>query len=202
MNSRKLSIIYALLCIVGVMLLGLPTVGFAAALFSFSFIGGLVLWMATTYRTPIDPSKIIVPYLLTVIFFIVEVYEEYLTNIASIMTQMSGFQVLERDFLTVTAFLAPIVWITGALALLKRWHFGYFLASAFLFDMMFANVSHFAFPFLMDGTFHYVSGMYTAILPTVAAWYTFYILLREIRSTRISSEPKPQDSLRNNRGAS
>lgn len=192
MNSKKLSIVYAVLCMVGVVLLGFPTVGFAAALFPLSFVGGFVLWLATTYRTPVDPSKIIVPYLVTVIFFIIEVYEEYLTNMEVVMTQMSGFQVMESDFLTITAFVAPLVWLTGAVTLLKRWHFGYFLVSAFLFDMMFANLSHFAFPFLMDGTFHYVSGMYTALLPVITAWYTFSIILREIRSMKSSAELQSQ----------
>ena len=49
--------------------------------------------------------------------------------------------------------------------LLKRWHFGYFFASTFLFGMMFAELSHFVSPFIERGSFHYSPGMYTAIIP-------------------------------------
>src|SRR5262249_10396407 len=60
---------------------------------------------------------------------------------------------------------AYIVWLLRAVLMLKRWPFGYFFASTFLFGMMFAELAHFVSPFIEDGTFHYTPGMYTAILP-------------------------------------
>src|SRR5262245_56210275 len=41
------------------------------------FAGGFIIWWFTTRRAPIDPPRIIVPYLLTVIMFIAHVFEEY-----------------------------------------------------------------------------------------------------------------------------
>jgi hypothetical protein len=40
------------------------------------------------------------------------------------------------------------------------------------------------FPFMEDGTFHYVSGMYTALLPLLPASYGLQVTLREIRAAR------------------
>lgn len=185
MTSRQLSVagvvifIIAFISMAKVMLGTLP-----AIIFSVASIGGFVLWLATTYRTPIDTGKIIVPYLLTVIFFIVHVYEEYLTDFEVAMTDITGFHMLERNFLTVAAFLAPIMWITGAILLIKRTHIGFYFLSLFYFAMMFAELSHFVFPFLEDGTFHYVSGMYTAAIPLVPAGYGFWITMREIRMAK------------------
>ena len=45
--------------------------------FVVAFGGGFVLYMATLWRTPIDTTKILVPYLLTSAFFVVPVFEEY-----------------------------------------------------------------------------------------------------------------------------
>lgn len=182
MNNKKLSVVYALVFIGLILSLGYRIVGIPALLFSITFVGGFALWMATTYRTPVAPQKIIVPYLLTIVFFIVHVYEEYLTDIEITLTKITGINIPERDFLTIAAFLGPVSWLAGAIMVLKRWHFGYFFVSTFYFGMMIGELSHFAFPFMEDGTFHYASGMYTALLPVISSWYAFYLTLREIRS--------------------
>jgi hypothetical protein len=53
----------------------------------------------TTYRTPIDPQTIIVPYLVTVIVFIVHVSEEFGTHVERYLSQLSRLQVTQSDFL-------------------------------------------------------------------------------------------------------
>jgi uncharacterized membrane protein YraQ (UPF0718 family) len=114
----------------------------------------------------------------------VHVYEEYLTDFEVAITDITGFHMLEKNFLTVAAFIAPIIWITGAILLLKKTHIGFYFLSFFYVAMMFAELSHFVFPFLEDGTFHYVSGMYTAAIPLFPAAYGFYITLREINKIK------------------
>ena len=121
---------------------------------------------------------------MTVILFIVHVYEEFATHVEHHLSQLSGLQVAQTDFLIVAAFSAPIVWLLGAVMLLKRWAFGYFFASTFLFGMMFAELSRFFSSFMESGTFHYTPGMYTAILPVVSGWFTFRIVLREMKKER------------------
>ena len=52
--------------------------------------------------------------------------------------------------------------------------------------MILAELSHFVFPFLIDGTFHYESGMWTAALPLLPAFYGLNIVMREIRNRDIA----------------
>src|SRR5215475_2093025 len=184
MSRKTLSLISAVAFIVGLALVGYAAVGFAGILFSVTFIGGLLLWLTTTYRTAIEPETIIVPYLVTIIFFIVHVSEEFATHVERYLSRLSGLQVTQTDFLIIAAFSGPIVWLLGAVMLLKRWPFGYFFASAFLFGMMFGEVSHFLGPLMEGGKFHYSPGMYTAILPIISGWFTFRIVLREIKRNR------------------
>jgi len=48
-------------------------------------------------------------------------------------------------------------------------------------SMMFGELTHFAFPLVLDGRFHYMSAMYTALLPSLAAWYTFFVVWHNVR---------------------
>lgn len=155
--------------------------GYPAGLFSTTFGGGLVVWLATTYRVPVDPEKLILPHLVTVMLFIVHVYEELVSHIELFMSRLTGLHVSQQDFLTIAAFIAPIIWLAGAVMMLRRWHFGYFFASVFYFGMMFGEPTHFIFPFIENGRFHYVAGMYTALLPCIGGWYTFTVVVREMR---------------------
>ena len=183
--AKKLSLFAVLAFVAGIASLGYKLMGLVPAIvFTIAFGGGVILWLPTTFRTQIDPNKVIVPYLLTVIFFIVHVYEEYLTDFEVAMTDITGFHLLERDFLTFAAFLGPVIWLTGAILLLKRTHVGYYFQSAFYVAMVFAELAHFVFPFMKDGTFHYVSGMYTAALPLFPAGYGLYVTLSEIKKAR------------------
>ena len=148
MISKQFSVFTVLVFITAFIGMALVLLGLLpAVIFSVASIGGFVLWMATTYKTPIDTQKIIVPYLLTIIFFIAHVYEEYLTDFEVAITDITGFHMLERNFLTVAAFVAPIIWITGAILLIKRTHIGFYFLSFFYVAMVFAELSHFIFPF-------------------------------------------------------
>ena len=170
--------------ILGLAVIGYMAVGFAGALFSVAFVGGLILWLLTTYRRPIEPQTIIVPYLVTVILIMVHVYEEFAAHIERYLTRLSGLQVTQTDFLVIAAFSGLVVWLVGAVMLLKRWAFGYFFASTFLFGMMFAELSHFVSPFMENGAFHYSPGVYTAILPVILGWFTFRLILREMKQNQ------------------
>jgi hypothetical protein len=159
---------------------------FPAGLFTTTFVGGLIVWLFTTYRVPVDPQKLIVPHLLAVMLFIVHVYEEFATHIEVVMTRLTGVQVSQDVFLTIAAFIAPVIWIVGLVMVLKRWAFGYFLVSVFYFGMMFGELTHFIFPLILDGRFHYMSGMYTALLPSAAGWYAFLVAWRDGHATKQS----------------
>ena len=155
-----------------------------AIVFTVAFGGGFFLYIATAWQRPFDTFKVIVPYLLTIMLFIVHVYEEYVTDFELLVSKLVGHQVPETNFLFVAAFMAPFLWVGGAVMLIKRWAFGYYFLCAFFIAMVIAELAHFVFPFVIDGTFHYESGMYTAALPLIPAFYGLHVMLREIRAQR------------------
>lgn len=182
MKTQTKSIFLVVAFIVMLALCGYLAVGFAGLLFSVAFIGGFIFWLLTTYRRPVNPYKIILPYLITVVCFIIHVYEEYVSHIENTLSQLSGTVVTQNNFLIIAAFSAPIVWLTGAIMILKHWAFGYFLLSTFLFGMMIGEMSHFVSPLMEGGGYHYSPGMYTAILPISSAWWMFIRLRREMKN--------------------
>jgi hypothetical protein len=98
--------------------------------------------------------------------------------------QGAPFPVSFEMLLTFAASFAPILWLLGAALMLKRQPLGFFIASTFLFGMMFIEPTHFIAPFAQGNGFRYVGGMFTAALPTACGWYTFLAMRREIRRTR------------------
>jgi hypothetical protein len=153
------------------------------------FVGGFFVWWFTTRRTPIDPHRVIVPYLFTVIAFIAHVAEEYVAYIRGYHHILEGspFTLTLEVLLLFAASLAPILWLLSGIMFLKRWPAGYFAVSAFLFGMMFIEPTHYVAPFIQGGPPHYVGGVWTAFAPIGMGWYTFLRIRREIRQSRASS---------------
>jgi hypothetical protein len=181
---RRRTLIGVVLLITAIVGCGYVAVGPVVFLFSVTLVGGFGVWLLTTYRADVDPDKFLAPYLLTVILFIGHVYEEYAFHIELPLGRIMHITLTQDQFLTVAAFAGPIIWLAGAALVLVGLGIGYFLVSTFLFGMMFGELSHFAFPFMQDGSFHYVAGMYTCLLPIVGAWYTFVIIWREVQRER------------------
>lgn len=172
------------------LLIGVTALGIPAVLFSIALLGGLAVWGATTLRTPIDPRRIIVPYLMTVALFVVHVLEEYLTHIEQLLSTISGYTITQSNFLLLAAFFAPVFWVTGAALLLKGSQLGEYIASTFYFGMIAGESSHFIFPFLEDGHFHYASGMITALPLIACAAYALRLTVIAVRSAKdLSSTP-------------
>ena len=174
-------LILPILLLVGIVGVGFWLLGtIPAIVFTVAFGGGLGLYMTTVWRRDLDSLKVIVPYLLTVMFFIVHVYEEYVTDFESVVSRLVGEPVPEANFLAFAAFLAPFLWVGGAIMLIKRWAFGLYFLCAFFFAMTIAELAHFIFPFVLVGHFQYESGMYTAALPLIPAFYGLYVMAREM----------------------
>jgi hypothetical protein len=143
--------------------------------------GGFLLYLKTGYKYRFDTSKIIVVYLLSVIFFIIHVYEEYIFGFEKVASDLSGTHVAQQDFMTVAAFFGPIMWISGAIFIIKKWALGYYFLTFFFVAMTIAELSHFIFPFIIYGEWKYTAGVYTAALPLIPAWYGLLITLKETK---------------------
>ena len=191
-DPTRRSIFQIALFIAGWLFLEYLFVGALALAFVPLFTGGFILWWLTTHRTPVDPYKIIVPYLLTTIMFIAHVCEEYKAHLLGYrdITEGAPLPMSLELMVTFAASLAPIVWLLGAVLMLKRLPVGFFIVSTFLFGMMFIEPTHFLAPFWPNGSFHYVGGLWTAILPAGMGWYTFLAIRREIARDQ-SAQSRP-----------
>ena len=183
MNPHRLAIAGVLLFIAA-LYVTFRFLGFPAGLFCAAFVGGFVIWVPTLRRQPIDPLRILMPHIIAVILFVIHVYEEFRGHIEIFMSKLTGIDVTQANFLTIAAFIAPVIWLTGLAMAMRRWQFGYFLICVFYFGMMFGEPQHFVFPFIENGTFHYVAGMYTAALPSMAGWWAFLVAVREMRTLK------------------
>lgn len=146
--------------------------------------GGFLLYLKTGYKYRFDTSKVIVAYLLTVIFFIIHVYEEYIFGFEEIASQLSGQEVTQQSLLTFAAFFGPVMWISGAIFIIKEWALGYYFLAFFFVAMTIAELTHFIFPFILYGEWRYTAGVVTAALPLIPAWYGLMITLKETKRLR------------------
>lgn len=146
--------------------------------------GGFILYLKTGYKNHFDTSKIIVAYLLAVVFFIIHVYEEYIFGFEHIASQLSGSEVSQQSFLTFAGFFAPVMWVSGAILIIKRWAIGYYFLAFFFIAMTVAELTHFIFPFILYGEWKYTAGVATAALPLIPAWYGLLITVKETKKMR------------------
>jgi hypothetical protein len=182
-STSIISVLQIPLFVAGWLLVEYLFVGPLAFAYVLLFLGGFILWWFTARTAPIDLHNIVVPYLLTVIMFIAHVYEEYKAHLLGFpdIVQGAPFAISFEMMLTFAASFAPILWLLGAVLMLKRQTLGFFIASTFLFGMMFIEPTHFIAPFVQEEGFRYVGGMFTAALPTAGGWYTFLAMRREMR---------------------
>jgi hypothetical protein len=195
MARNRNALIGALLLLLAVLGFGYFAVGPVIFLFSVTFIGGFIIWLLTTFQADIDPHRFLTPYLVTVILFIGHVYEEYVAHVEVALGRILHINLTQPEFLTIAAFSAPIIWLAGAVLTLAGLRLGGFLVSVFLFGMMFGEPMHFAFPFMENGRFHYVAGMYSCVLPIAAGWYTFAVIRQNVTKARGSPGRRPDGSV-------
>lgn len=181
-TGRPLDLALPALVSAAMIAVAVPTMGsMAFAVFLFAFGGGLVFYGLTLWRRRIDARAILVPYLCTVVLFILHVWEEYLADFENVVSVLSGRPIAEEGFLSVAGFIAPALWVSGAILILLRLRLGDYFLCVFFFAMVFAELAHFVFPFAIDGTFHYEAGMYTAALPLIPAFWGLRRMARLMR---------------------
>lgn len=178
------------LALVFVLILGLTWAGYAlmgpipAAIFGVFLVGALLPWRMTTYGKPPAPGRIVVPYLLAVVLFIVHVLEEYLTGFPAAMTDLTGRPVSERNFMLVAAFIGPILWLVSLVLFYQRTELGNYLVWGFVVAMTVSELAHFVFPIVAGPPLAYFPGLYTAALPLIPAWVVAVRLVRPSRPPR------------------
>ncbi len=217
-SVRASSMALAAIFLVVAMLAGYRYIGWAPVI----IVGGsgtaaFVLWSLTYLRHPLSPEIVLPAFLLTVAALEVHMIEEYLTGFGPAMSRLFNISWSERSFLTVFAFVGPILYALTALGLFRRVPLAGFLMCFIFIGPGVAEFTHFIFPTLrpdvqpmvaapVDAVVghgqlmrnlpnfwvhvtgrYYFPGMYTAVLPMVPGIYGIRQLLIAARRSNRSA---------------
>ena len=199
---------------VGYLRIGLPPVIIVGG----SSVVGMVMWIRTYLRRPLEPRVILPPFLLTVAGLEVHMIEEYLTGFGPAMSRLFDISWPERSFLMVFAFIGPTLYALTALGLFYRVPLAGFLAWFIFIGPGVAEFTHFIFPLLKpailpelartisqtvsNGRFvadmrnyyvrttgvYYFPGLYTAVLPMVPGILGIRKVIRASRNAAARSQ--------------
>lgn len=177
LSRARRTVIVAVVLAAVVVAAGYPFLGSIAIAGAGLFAVSLIPWRLTTYGRPADPWPLVVPYLITVILFLIQVGEEYLSEAWKAFTRI-GQPLTEHTFFLGAASSAPIFWLLGLILLCLRTEIGNWMAWVFAVALGIVDAAHFVFPFMDTGHFGYFSGLYSAILLVPAGWYLGFRLYR------------------------
>jgi len=144
------------------------------------------VWLATTYKHPVNPHTILPLYLAGVAAQMIHMAEEYATDFPGEFSRLFNLNLFNRDFFAITFMGAfGALWLLTALGLLYRNPIANFMLWFFLIGPGLVNsVAHFSFPFF-SGHFHYFPGLITVLLPTIFTVLVIRVLLREQKHFKV-----------------
>lgn len=154
-----------------------------------SMVGGMVLWLKTTFNVSISPHKLIPAYLLTLALFFMHITEECLTDFPGSINGLFGTEWGYSEFILLIALIGPIIWVLGAIALFYKHPIGYYLAWFIFFGMLIGEPVHYlVFPVIQGIKtglgYGYFSAMWTALFPMVPGIYGVYTTIIEYRKEK------------------
>jgi hypothetical protein len=221
METRKktqiLSIAAALSLALGLMAAAYRSIGLTpVVIVGGSSLIGLVIWMRTYLKRPIDPRIILPPFLLTVAGLELHMAEEYFTGFGPAMSRLFDISWTEQSFLLVFTCVGPAVYSLTALGLFYRVPLAGFVAWFIFIGPGTAEFTHFIFPLLepalhahvrepisqvvSNGNFvadmqnywlqttgsYYFPGMYTAVLPMIPGMWAIARVLKAQRHAEVA----------------
>ena len=150
-----------------------------------SMIAAIPCRLATTYKVPADPKKVLPIYLLIAAMLMAHVWEEYLFEFGPRIGVLTGTGFTQGQFLVEIAFFLPVFWILGAVGLYFRHPLGNYVLWFVILGMILGEPVHLlVFPFLEGGRYHYFPGMWTALFPLVPGLWAFHVLVQGYRENR------------------
>lgn len=216
-TSQYLSIATAVLVALGAMIAGYHNIGLPpVVIVGGASVVGMVLWIKTYLRKPLDPRVILPPFLLTVAALELHMAEEYLAGFGPAISRLFDASWTERSFLMIFAFIGPALYTLTALGLFYRKPLAGFVACFIFIGPGVAEFTHFIFPLLQpailpnlrepisqavsNGNFvagmanywrqttgtYYFPGMYTAVLPMIPG---IWAIVRVIKASRAAAAP-------------
>jgi hypothetical protein len=213
-QTRILSVLAAVAFVAVAAIQGYRTIGLPPVfIVGGSGVAGLVMWIRTYLKSPLEPRVILPPFLLTVAALEVHMIEEWRTGFGPAMSRVFGISWSERSFLLVFAFIGPVLYALTALGLFYRVPLAGFVAWFIFIGPGVAEFTHFIFPFIKPaiqpelaapvtqeihgrliedmrnywlGTTHvyYFPGLYTAVLPMIPGIAAIRRVIRASRAAR------------------
>jgi len=154
-----------------------------------SMMGGMIGWMRTSSRHPVDPSWAVPLFLLLVAIFYIHVGEEMLTDFNASFSIMTGTEWDLDEFYGLICLGGPIIWFFAAWSLWKRQPLGNFIMWFLIVGMILGEPTHLlVFPvalmYIQDIGYEYVGGMYTALFPMIPAGLLLARIVKEHRERK------------------
>src|SRR5687767_7544227 len=219
-TTQNLSIAVAVLFALVAMIAGYRAIGIPpVAIVGGASLIGLVMWIRTYLKRPLDPRVILPPFLLTVAALEVHMAEEYMTGFGPAMSRVFDISWTQHGFLMVFAFIGPALYALTALGLYYRVPLAGFMAWFIFIGPGVAEFTHFIFPLIepailsqlpdsisqavSNGGYvanmpnhwvkttgtYYFPGMYTAVLPMIPGIWAIVRTLRASRAARLTGQP-------------
>jgi hypothetical protein len=159
-------------------LLGYAALGIVPAfVFTFGYLGGLLIWLFVTYETPF--KNISLPYFVTLALFLVHKIEEREKDFFPALSELTGVPVPDStSWQAILLYAIAGFWLLIPLLLWKRYKFGYYLAWTFFASMGITELAHFAFPLFRDQPYSYFPGMWSVIPLAPATWWGMWRLVK------------------------
>jgi hypothetical protein len=149
-----------------------------------SMMGGLIGWRKTTAHHPANPYKVVPLYLLMLCLFNIHVGEEFITHFNQSIALITGHAWADKPFTLLIALIGPIFWIFGAFSLWLKQALGNFILWFMIVGMILGEPTHLlVFPVVVmyqkGASYHYFSGMYTALFPMIPAILALVVIIAD-----------------------
>lgn len=169
--------------------LGIPAIGYLsfgtvpASIFLIGYVGGFIFWLLVPDRATFASVKI--PYLITLLLFIVHRIEEYVSDFQVTLSGITGVPVPDVASLPIILLLigSVLAWILGPLLMRRGYAFGYYLMWTFFVSMGISELAHFIFPLFRESAYGYFPGMASVFLLAPAAWFGMWRLYAGLKKS-------------------
>lgn len=178
-TETKLIIIVAIAFTATAIVLGYLSLGIVPAfLFTFGYLGGLVVW--TLVPSSASFRQIAPAFFITLALFILHKVEEREMDFFPQLSQITGVPVPDANSpIALSLYGLATCWLLIPFLVARRSQFGYFLAWTFFCSMGITELAHFVLPLFRDRPYGYFPGMWSVFGLAPVACYGMWCLSKK-----------------------